>query len=205
MRTFWSWFRAGPGSWQHVAQEVFDRQRSTEIVDEFERAFPEAVHPQYPAGILLLFEEETKGSCRIVFSLHMNRDETVRPKLARLLDRLVAAAPTVSGWQFQALQKAGRWQDGYLPRLDLPEDSLKIDNMRFVVRHEAPLSLCIFLPSYQADRARAFRIGVERVLEMGMGERWVLESLSSLEIASTSSTPQSARPLRELSKLLAVR
>jgi len=197
---FWRWFRSGPAGWKDPVREALDNQRMLEIIDAFEARFPEAKHPSYPAGILLEFGEGPRGVCRIVFSLVFNRDDQSRRELAPLIDQIVDAAPKLARWRFQAFADAVSWHDAYLPRLALPGDDIKIDGLSFVVLRAKPLSLRVYAPSYSEDKARAFRIGVERVLETGMGERWVLKRLSSLEVADAAGAPRDARPIRELSE-----
>jgi hypothetical protein len=116
---------------------------------------------------------EGKGY-ELVFSLWSNRDHEARRRAVPVIHALVAAAPRLKTWKFSAFAKPVGWMDAYLPRLDFPEGSKLVDH---------------------------FVIAVERVLEAGMGEAWVLEELGLLELADVKDAPKSARPMSDLSAL----
>jgi hypothetical protein len=194
IRAFWTWFKAGPGTW---GRKEDDDDHLLELFDGIGKFFPELT-PTTLSG--------AGGPFELVFSLWNTHDEEARKRAAPLIDVLTASAPKLKNWRFKAYGDPVGWMNAYFPRLELPNGSkLVVDAMRFDVLQRRPLALRVYVPGYTKRKAAAFRIAVRRVLEAGMGERFVVKDLRRLEVAGVKRIPGKAKPIRELSNRSALR
>jgi hypothetical protein len=194
IKSFWNWFREHAGRWKKPGPD-FDEQRFIEVYDGIANTFP-ALTPttSYTPG----------GGYELVFSLTRNRDPEARKKAAPLIRALVRAAPKMKTWRIIAFAERVGWMDAFLPRLDFPDDSrLPVSKLRFDLLGRKPPSLRVYVPKYTKKHEAHFLIAVERVLEAGMGEAWVLEELGHLELADLESASKSAKAIVKLDALRA--
>ena len=133
----------------------------------------------------------------LTFTLVFNRDPEVRRDLAPAIRRLVEAAPELAHWKVVAFAEPVSWKDAYLPQLDIPNKTLRLDGLKHVVVSREPLRLRVFVDGYDERKDGHFRIAVERLLEAGMGEAWVLE-IDELELSPLDEAPSDAHPMPNL-------
>lgn len=187
---FWKWFMKGPGKWPRPTDDM-DEERQHALFDRLEHDFP-SLTPEF---------FWTPGeNYELTFSLVRNRAPDARREATPLVLSLVKAAPRAKFWRFSAFAPPIAWMDAFLPALDFPPKSrLVVGAMRYEVLAARPLALRVYVPRYSKKHHDHFVIAVERVLEAGMGEAWVLEKLKRLELADVKKAPAKARPMSELS------
>lgn len=189
---FWSWFQKEPGKWKKPGDD-FDEQLLLPLYDALDETFPELT----PSIVL------TPGKgLELIFSLIRNRDDEERKRAVPLIHAIVAAAPKLKVWRFTTFEPKVAWMDAFLPQLKLPNGStLAVETTKFELVSKKPLALRVFVAKYTKKKAEGFKIAVERMLEAGMGESFVVEDLAKLEIDDLKKAPSTAKPIEALSKL----
>ena len=182
VQEFWAWFQSAPATWP--IGELADAKLD-ELFSGIERWFPDLT-PTISDG---------PDAITIQFSAKLKPDQ------AAVIDALVRAAPTLAGWEFVAFQPPLGFHDIAVMWLDLPYDRMPTDWMRVHIVERSPVALRVFVPHYQPSQDRALDHAVRLHLEVGMGERWLLEQNPKLTFADVADAAH-APPFRQLRQLL---